>query len=322
MRGYKKFLFRNKWHVFSFFFKKRILNFKRTKWKKIKSKIFYSIRQYNTYKKRLISVKFCKFFKNIKFLKKTISSNKSFSFNLRFLRFFKNLKLFLISKKYKNLKRNLKYKLKFFFKKPFYQKYSYFQKCFNLFFFNYKTLKISNKQHIRNRFFFKNMLYTKAAVIKYYYGCFTIKFFKKQLLSKIYKQDLAITFVKPEFRLDILLWRLKFFTSPYLARFAFQKNLILVNSFNSLKILKNKHSYKQFLKRGDVVSLKSTLQFNYKKNLNSIVNHLYLPTFFEFDYYTNNVVILKDLIHLNFKDLNSILKEPLNLYQFRNYILK
>ena len=82
MRGYKKFLFRNKWHVFSFFFKRRILNFKRTKWKKIKSKIFYLIRQYHTYKKRLISLKFCIFFKNIKFLKKTIIFDSLFLFRI------------------------------------------------------------------------------------------------------------------------------------------------------------------------------------------------------------------------------------------------
>jgi len=321
MRGYKKFLFRNKWHVFSFFFKKRILNFKRNKWKKIKSKIFYLIRQYHTYKKRVISLKFCTFFKNIKFLKRKILV-KNFTYNKKFLKFFKNLKIFIITKKYKKLKRNLKYKLNFFFKKPFYQKFNFFQRCFNLFFFNYKITKISSKQHIRNKFFFKNMLFAKVSIIKYYYGCFSVKFFKKQILNKVYKQDLANIFIKPEFRLDILLWRLKFFSSPYLARFAFQKKLIFLNKFSSVEKLFNKNSFKQILKKGDVISFKSSLKYNYKKNLNSTINSFYLPTVFEFDYYTNNIVLLKNLIDLNFKDINSILKEPLNLYQFKNYISK
>jgi hypothetical protein len=321
MRGYKKFLFKNKWHVFSFFFKKRILNFKRTKWKKIKSKIFYLIRQYHTYKKRLISLKFCIFFKNIKFLKKK-TSVKNFIFNIKFLKFFKKLKIFIMTKKYKKLKRNLKYKLNFFFKKPFYQKFNFFQRCFNLFFFNYKTNKISNKQHIRNKFFFKNTLFSKAAIIKYYYGCFSVKFFKKQILTKIYKQDLANIFIKPEFRLDILLWRLKFFSSPYLARFAFQKNLITLNKFNNIQKSFNKHFFKKILKKGDVISFKSVLKYKYKKNLNSTINSFFLPTVFEFDYYTNTIILLKNLIDLNFKDINSILKEPLNLYQFKNYISK
>lgn len=321
MRGYKKFLFRNKWHVFSFFFKRRILNFKRTKWKKIKSKIFYLIRQYHTYKKRLISLKFCRFFKNIKFLKKKLLLRKN-TFNIKFIKFFKRLKIFILTKKYKKLKRNLKYKLNFFFKKPFYQKFKFFQKCFNLFFFNYKITKISSKQHIRNKFFFKNMLFSKISVIKYYYGCFSVKFFKKQLLTKIYRQDLANLFIKPEFRLDILLWRLKFFSSPYLARFAFQKNLIYLNKFSTYKQSANRHSFKKILKRGDVISFKSTLKYKYKKNLNSTIISLNLPTVFEFDYYTNHIILLKNLIDLNFKDINSLLKEPLNFYHFKNYISK
>lgn len=321
MRGYKKFLFRNKWHVFSFFFKRRILNFKRTKWKKIKSKIFYLIRQYHTYKKRLISLKFCMFFKNIKFLKKKLFLKKTI-FNVKFIKFFKKLKIFILTKKYKKLKRNLKYKLNFFFKKPFYQKFKFFQKCFNLFFFNYKINKISSKQHIRNKFFFKNMLFSKVSVIKYYYGCFPVKFFKKQLLTKIYRQDLANFFIKPEFRLDILLWRLKFFASPYLARFAFQKNLIYLNKFSTYEHSVNNHSVKKILKKGDVISFNSTLKYKFKKNLNSTIISLNLPAVFEFDYYTNQIILLKNLTDLNFKDINSLLKEPLNFYQFKNYISK
>ena len=320
MRGFKKFLFRNKWQVYSFFFKKRILNFKRTKWKKIKSKIFYSIRQYNTFKNRLISLKFYRFLKNIKFIRTKIKIKKNL-FNFKFLNFFKNLKNFLISKKYKKLKRNLKYKLLFFFKKPFYQRYNYFQKCLKNFFFNYKTIQISNKQHIRNRFFFKNMLYSKASVIKYFQGCFSIKDFKKQTLTKNYKQDIALTFIQPELRLDILLWRLKFFKSPYLARFAFQKNLIFINKFSYSSKFSNKHSFKYFLKEGDIISFNSLVKYSYKKNFTPYTKYLYLPSIFEFDYYTNTIILLKDL-NLNFRDLNSMLKEPLNIYQFRNYISK
>jgi hypothetical protein len=320
MRGFKKFLFRNKWHIYSFFLKKRILNFKRTKWKKIKSKIFYSIRQYNTFKKRLISVKFCRFLKNIKFLKIKIKTNKLI-FNLKFLNFFKTLKNFLISKKYKKLKRNLKYKLNFFFKKPFYKKYNYFKKCFNLFFFNFKIIKISNKQHIKNKFFFKNILYNKASIIKYFFGCFSTKFFKKVNLTSNYKQNLILTFIQPELRLDILLWRLKFFKSPYLARFAFQKNLILINQLNNFFTSFNKYHFKRFLKKGDIISFKFFLKYQYKLNLNAITKSLYLPTLFELDYYTNNIIILKDL-NLNFQDLNSLIKEPLNFYYFKNYLFK
>lgn len=320
MRGYKKFLFKNQWHVFTFFLKKRILKFKRTKWKKIKSKIFYSIRQYNIYKKRLVLLYNVKFLKNLNYFKKKVLKKKLF-LNPKFLSFFKKLKYFILSKKYKKLKRNLKYKLKFFFKKPFYQKYQYFKKCFRLFFFNYKTLKASNKFHIRYKFLFKNMLLMKASLLKYYAGCFSVKFFKNQPQSLFYKTRLANTLIKPEFRLDILLWRLKIFSSPYLARFAVQKKLILVNTLPINKVFQ-KHYFKVFVDKGDVISLNSILKYDYQKNKNSYIMSFYLPSIFELDYYTNTIILLKTLATLNFNDLNTMLKEPLCIYKFKNYIFK
>lgn len=320
MRGYKKFLFKNQWHVFTFFLKKRIVNFKRTKWKKIKSKIFYSIRQYNSYKKRLISLYNVKFLKNLYFLKKQLQQKKIL-LKSTFFFFFKKLKYFLISKKYKKLKRNLKYKLKFFFKKPFYMKHQYFKKCLSLFFFNYKSLRVSNKFHIRYKFLFKNMLLMKASVLKYYAGCFSVHFFKIQSFSAFYSTRLANTFIKPELRLDILLWRLKIFNSPYLARFAIQTKLILVNNLPINKIFQ-KNYYKVFLNQGDIISLNSILKYNYRKNKNSYFTSLYLPSIFELDYYTNTIILLKAISALNFKDINSLLKEPLCVYQFKNYIFK
>lgn len=323
MRGFRKFSFRNKWHVFSFFFKKRILNFKRTKWKKINSKIFYSIRQYSNYQKRFISLKFCRFYNNLKFLKDCLKSDALY-YSHKFFIFFKKLKFFLISKKFKKLKRNLKYKLTAYFRKPFYFKYNYINKCLNLFFFNFTTLRFSSRYHTRRRFFFKTMLQVKASVLKYYFGCFSVKFFKKLKFSSLYNKDLVKLFVTPELRLDILLWRLKFFKSPHLAKFAFKKKLINVNEFaqyhTALKPF-NKYFFKQQLHGGDIITLHSTVQYSFKKNLAAFVSSFFLPTFFEIDYYTNTVILLKDL-NLNLKDLNSILKEPLNFYHFRNFIYK
>lgn len=321
MRGYKKFLFRNTWHVFSCFFKKRILNFKRTKWKKIKSRIFYTNKQYILYKKKLINSKFLKFFKNIRFLKKKIKL-KRLKLNKKFLCFFKRLKFFLISKKYKKVKRNLKYKLDYYkIKKNLnLRKFNYFKKCFNLFFLNHKTFKFSHKYHLRNRFFFKNRLFMKISILKYYYGCFNVKYFRREPMREHHKTNIAITFLKPELRLDIILWRLKFFASPYLARFAFQTNKIFLNMLTAKNF--TKHYYKNSLKKGDLISFISSLKYRYRNNLKTYAKNLYLPTIFEFDYYTNNVLLLKNLLELNYKDFNSVLKEPLALYQFKNYIFK
>lgn len=320
MRGYKKFLFKNQWHVFTFFLKKRIVKFKRTKWKKIKSKIFYSIRQYNIYKKRLIFLHNVKFLKRLHFFKKQVLAKKLF-LNTNFLSFFKKVKYFILSKKYKKLKRNLKYKLSFFFNKPFYQKYQYFKKCLRLFFFNYKTLKVSNKFHVRYKFLFKNMLLMKSSLLKYYAGCFSVHFFKQQPQSVFYKTRLANTLIKPEFRLDILLWRLKIFSSPYLARFAIQKKLILVNHMVINKQFQ-KYYFKVFVDKGDIISLNLNFKYDYQINKNFYFTSLYLPSIFELDYYTTTIILLKTLSNLNFNDLNSMLKEPLCIYQFKNYIFK
>lgn len=321
MRGYKKFLFRNTWHVFPCFFKNRILNFKRTKWKKIKSRILYTNRQYKWYKKIVFSSKFSNFLKSVTFLKKKVRS-KALNLNKKFIRFLKQVKRFLIAKKYKNFRHKLNQRMKGFESNPLYVTVNYFKDCFNLFFLDQRRLEASHKYHLRYRFFFKNRLLMKSSVLKYYYGCFNIKFFKKAPFAALYKDNVACTFLKPEFRLDILLWRLKFFSSPYLARFAFQNKQILLNSGCCLNKVIKKHYYKIFLKKGDLVSFTPNFKYKYRAHLKSYAKNFYLPTTLEFDYYTNTIVLLKDLEELNFKDITSILKEPLALYQFRNFLLK
>ena len=95
----------------------------------------------------------------------------------------------------------------------------------------------------------------KSIVLKYFYGCIKIKSFKKIPKTYFYKDNLIFMFIKPEFRLDILLWRLQFFKSPYLARFAFQKNLININYnlINFSYFLKN--HYKRCLNGYELISL-------------------------------------------------------------------
>lgn len=320
MRGYKKFLFKNNWHVFPCFFKKRLLNFKRTKWKKIKSRILYTNRQYKWHKKHLISSKTAKFWLNTIFLKKKIKLN-FINLNKKFLIFIKNLKKFLAFRKSKKVKRFLRRRLLNFFKKHSYTKSKFFRKCFNLFFSDYTFPTLSHNYHMRSRFFFKNRLSMKISVLKYYYGCFNAKYFKKESFQALYTNNLACTFLKPELRIDILLWRLKIFSSPYLARFALQNNQIFLNIFSNVDKTFIKNYYKIYLRKGDLVSL-PTFRYKYRKNFNQYVTNFYLPTIFELDYYTNNFSLLKSLFELNLKDISSVLKEPLSLYQFKNYIFK
>jgi len=321
MRGYNKFLFKNKWHIFSFFFKKRILQFKRPKWKKIQKRVCDSLKYYKIYKKKFGMLKFYRFLKNLKYLKKKFLFKKKIK--KKYISFFKKLKFFILSRYFKKIKRNLKFKLNYPFKnlKFLYKKKKKFKHNFKNFFFSFHFFQISHFI-TRSRFIFKNLLFMKSTVLKYYNGCLSVKHFKKILFSSKYKHNLIFMFVKPEFRLDILLWRLKFFISPYLARFAFQNSLIYINNNLIFKFNSFKQHFTRFLKGNSLISLNSKLKYFYKKNSRHFLKSFFLSTFFEIDYYVGNIIILKDLNSLTFKDVNSMLKEPLCLYKFKDYIFK
>ena len=320
MRGFNKYLFKNKWHVFCFFFKKRILRFKRPKWGKIQLRISSSLKHYNRYKKKIVTQKFCKFLKYLVYLKKKFIAKKVIKKKYTF--FFKQLNFFLLSRYFKKIKRNLKFKLNYPYNnlKFFYNHKNFFRKNFKNFFFSFNSITVSHFI-TRSRFIFKNLLFMKASVLKYFNGCFSIKNFKKISLSSTFKNNLILMFMKPEFRLDILLWRLKIFISPYLARFAFQKNYISINN-NSILNTTLKQYYTRTLKGTPLISLNTKVKYSYKQNLRYFTKSFFISTFFELDYYLGNIIILKNLNSLTFKDINSVIKEPLCLYKFKDYIFK
>lgn len=322
MRGYKKYLFKNKWCVFSFFSKKRLLKFKHTKWKGIQSRIIYANKHYN------FSFKFAKrvssFYSLLKmfYLKKILKQRKSFFFNKKIFTFFKSLKGYFRYKKYKYLKKTLLSQLKFIFKLPLRKrKYKYSHKL-RIFFYYQGPRTIAQKLVTRRRFIFKNMIAAKTSILHYYNGAISTKFFKKLFLSKKFKYNSNKIFAVPEFRLDLFLFRLLFFKSPYMARFAYQKNLIKKNSFLVLNKRFTKYNYKQAFKGGEACIFDPKFSFSFEKNYNAFCPFIYLPTIFDVDYYTNSIVILKDLLDLSISDLIHIIKEPLSVSKFKNYLLK
>ena len=315
MRGFKKFLFKNKWHSYCFFFKKRLLRLKRPKWKLIQDKVKKSEKDYYKFLSHIPILNSLKFFKYLKILKKKLLFNKNIKQN--YVYFLKNLNSFLKNFYFFKLKKNIL----FYLRRKYNTKNSkyFFKKSLKNFFFSFKFINISHFLS-RSRFFFKNLLFMKSTILKYFNGCFSIKFFKKIYLTSFYKENLTSIFIKPEFRLDILLWRLNFFTSPYLARFAFQKKLIFVNNNSIFSFYSIKQHFKRCLVGIQLISLKSNLIYFFRKNINHFKKSIYIPTFIETDYYLGNVIILKNLENLNFNDINSILKEPLNFYSFKTIL--
>lgn len=328
MRGFNSYFFKDKFHVFSFFSKKRLINFKRPKWKKIKSQLNYYEKQYKRNIKYASLKTFTRFKAQLSFIKKrlTMFKKKNFFIKLKFLNFFKRLKFYLISRRYKNIcfkQKNIfkkKFNLKFRHKTKFYKKKTQ-TFLFSFFLFDFLSIKKNEKLKAKSRYIFKNTLFMKYNIIKYFFGLISLKSFKKYLFKSFKFQNrkdiLSHLLLQSEYRVDIILWRLKFFSSPYFARFACQKGFISINKYS--KNVSTNFLFKKLLYSGDILSVNS--KYSFEKNLNSYCRTLFLPYIFEIDYYTSQVVILKNLENLNYKDINSILKQPLCFYKFKDYLL-
>lgn len=315
MRRISKFKFSNKNHNYPFFFFKRVLRFKRPKWNYIKIKNLKLIKNQILITKKLNFKNKVKLFKNILFLKKKFKQN--FLYSNFFFYFLKNIKNLLKKKHIIFLKSKLK-KLR---KKPKSFRKSQIKFILNNFFFNFVRVTSKISSWNRLRFNFKATLWMKFSVLKYFNSCFSITFFKRlNNKTKNRTHNLSLFFIKPDYRLDLLLWRLKFFISPYLVRNAVRLSLITVsskiNDYDSRSV-----RYNYFVHAGDLIRINSN-KFKFKIILSHFVKSFYLPSFIEIDYYLNTIIILKNYNVLNTIDLNSIIKEPLCLYKFKNFIFK
>jgi ribosomal protein S4 len=119
--------------------------------------------------------------------------------------------------------------------------------------------------------------------------------------------------VKKFFRLDLLLWKLKIFSSPYESRQNIKNSFILVN---------NKSSYESyFLKKGDIIKFKLFSLLTYNTKISNNKGFDFLQSFIEIDYYTNCIIILKDLNTFSIEDFFLILhNQSINLKHLLYYI--
>lgn len=104
--------------------------------------------------------------------------------------------------------------------------------------------------------------------------------------------------VKAEFRIDVLIWRLGFFVSSYQARQAVNNKLVLVNG---KAIVGN-----FFLRKGDIITFSSNFNINrlsIESNRTLFSFNKIIFTFVEIDYYTNTLIIIKDLHELSLQDI-------------------
>jgi ribosomal protein S4 len=183
------------------------------------------------------------------------------------------------------------------------------------FYFNFIAVKSKVNSWQRLRFFFKESLFMKNAVRKYFDGQFSLSYFKK-LFKKSRTRCFSISsiFIRPEFRLDILLWRLKIFSSVFFAKQAIRNKKVTVNGLNK--------NFDFYLVKGDVIKFSQIKTYNLKRYFTKYFKLIFIPSFIELDFYTNTIIVLKSFNNFKISDFSSVIKEPLCLHKFKNYILK
>ena len=133
--------------------------------------------------------------------------------------------------------------------------------------------------------------------------------------TKVNRDIFLAGFLKPEYRADILLWRLNFFSSSFSARQSINEGEVLLNGKTFVSNIT--------LKKGDI------LMFNSKKVCSSFSLESFLKrqsvqrtfsTFVEIDFYTKTLVIVKDLEDLTSDDFNLLFTEYFDLKKFRDYL--
>jgi ribosomal protein S4 len=154
--------------------------------------------------------------------------------------------------------------------------------------------------------YFKNKLQIK----KYVLSLFNDPFFPKGTKNIKLKKELLISYlVEPLYKLDTLLWYLDYVSSSLEARQSINNSVVLVNN----KSVKSNYS----VKKGDTICiLTKTSDFNMKSS-NYISNNMQL-CFLEVDYYSNNIIIVKDLFELTTDDLSLLVEKNIAVNSLSN----
>ena len=134
---------------------------------------------------------------------------------------------------------------------------------------------------------YRDVLDVRRSFYQTYESCVSYKDLKKQLFRSrglnYNKVEFLRKVLKFEFRIDILLYKLRFFRSSCEARVFLSKGLVRVNS----RVVKGNY----FVQTGDIITCDCVL--SYKKNIECLKKAFFLRNCFEIDYYTGTVIVLR-----------------------------
>ena len=179
------------------------------------------------------------------------------------------------------------------------------------FFINNSTLKLKaqNIEVFKLINSYKNSWQIKNNLNLYFNNSLKRKFWQKLISKKNIdrKKFLFLNcLVYPEFKIDLLLDRLKIYTSNYSARQAIQRGEVLIND--------KKVSSNYIVKKGDIIS------FSSKDNVLQIKNSNKIFPFLEIDFYTKTIIIISNWDDLNFKECYYFIDQFFDLQKFKEFI--
>jgi len=167
--------------------------------------------------------------------------------------------------------------------------------------------EVSTKSMVRLENRFKDKLKMRKYLLSLFDNSIDFEIEKSLKMRK----DIILHFlIKPYYRLDLLLWSLDCFRTSFESRQKITSKKIFVNG----EIGKSNY----YVKKGDIISFssikgKGKVWNNYLKNNKCYVKNDCFFTFVEIDYYSNNIVILKDWSELSEEDFEFIAEKSVEV---------
>jgi len=172
------------------------------------------------------------------------------------------------------------------------------------------SVKMEYKYWSRIRSCYKTSLLNYSALNLLFENVYSKRSYKRQVFGLKKRTDIFRSlFLAPFFRLDILLWKLQFFKSSFAAKQGLLARNVLVNGCLPTSMQ---------LKRGDIIEIKNIKAYTRLQKFAFI----FLYSILEVDYYSNTIVILKDIQETSSRDFVLLLRESFAFRRIINYILR
>ena len=205
--------------------------------------------------------------------------------------------------KWKSLQKNLKFFFSFLLFRKRKKSISDTSKFPNNFLYIYSFVKEN-----RVKSFYKISIELKNSIYAFFNQKVSTGYYKKILKKKLddRKQLFLEILIKPFFQLEILLWKLSLFKTISEIKQALVYKQIKINNFFILNNI--------VLKKGDIISLVQNKLMKSKKM------PTFLWSFVEIDYYSNTIIIIKDLTEFDVSIIPILIPEIINLGLLIDYI--